>query len=199
LAATKNAEAQSGKTRKEPRLLTFEPSARSQKVQEAFDSMGIGEIAEVRNSLSQPGLLAVDEKFDLAFVDGDHSFTGALLDILLAGRLLHEQGIIVVQDAISQRIAAAPEVEEAILTAEAAGWCDVFFINTSTGLAILRKTEKWPTLDMDRMHKWIEIYEAAAKFYHRDYREFMGCRDLWIIWNDVLAFLNAGRVVLKYF
>jgi hypothetical protein len=45
-----------------------------------------------------PRLLAEGRRFDLAFIDGNHRFEGVFLDLIYAGRLLVEGGIVFVDD-----------------------------------------------------------------------------------------------------
>ena len=46
-----------------------------------------------------PRLLAEGRRFDLAFLDGNHRFEGVFLDLVYAGRLLEEGGIVFADDA----------------------------------------------------------------------------------------------------
>jgi predicted O-methyltransferase YrrM len=62
-----------------------------------------------RSELALPRLLQAGERFDFAFVDGNHRFDGAFLDLVYLGRLLEPGRLIVVDDcqlpAISRSVA----------------------------------------------------------------------------------------------
>jgi predicted O-methyltransferase YrrM len=62
---------------------------------------GVGEVVEVIEEESQialPRLVAEGRGFDFAFVDGDHRFEGAFLDIYFMTRLVRPGGLVVVDD-----------------------------------------------------------------------------------------------------
>jgi predicted O-methyltransferase YrrM len=54
---------------------------------------------ESRSESALPQLIAHGERFDFAFIDGDHRFESAFLDIFFARRLLGPSKLIVVDDA----------------------------------------------------------------------------------------------------
>jgi predicted O-methyltransferase YrrM len=178
------------------RFLTFEISDRAKEVAAYYEMHNVSGIAEVRQEPSQSGLLNVNEAFDLAFVDGEHSFVGCLLDTLLTGRLLPSEGFIVIQDAISHRIAAAPEVEECILSMVESGWCEAVWINTSTGLVIMRKTLNWPEISIDKLAEWVDDYMGLLKFYRRIYREFIEARDVRYLADHIMKELGGTRILI---
>lgn len=69
---------------------------------ENLEKAGIRDIVEFHAEESQivlPRLLADGRRFDLAFIDGTHRFEGVFLDLIYAGRLLEEGGIVFVDDA----------------------------------------------------------------------------------------------------
>jgi predicted O-methyltransferase YrrM len=62
---------------------------------------GIADLVEVVREPSQtclPRLLEADERYDLAFVDGDHRFEAAFIDIYFLSRLVRPGGLIVIDD-----------------------------------------------------------------------------------------------------
>jgi predicted O-methyltransferase YrrM len=68
----------------------------------ALEEAGVREIVEFHPEESQvvfPRLLAEGRRFDLAFLDGNHRFEGVFLDLVYAGRLLAEGGIVFADDA----------------------------------------------------------------------------------------------------
>jgi predicted O-methyltransferase YrrM len=69
---------------------------------ENLEEAGVREMVEFHPQESQivlPRLLADGRRFDLAFIDGTHRFEGVFLDLIYAGRLLEERGIVFVDDA----------------------------------------------------------------------------------------------------
>ena len=52
-----------------------------------------------RSELALPELIRRGETFDLAFIDGDHHFDGAMIDMFYALRLVKAGGLIVLDDA----------------------------------------------------------------------------------------------------
>jgi predicted O-methyltransferase YrrM len=68
---------------------------------EILEDAGVRDLVEFYAEESQivlPRLLAEDRRFDLAFLDGNHRFEGVFLDLVYAGRLLREGGIVFVDD-----------------------------------------------------------------------------------------------------
>ena len=68
----------------------------------ALEAAGVRELVEFHEEESQlvfPRLLAEGRRFDLAFLDGNHRFEGVFLDLVYAGRLLEEGGIVFADDA----------------------------------------------------------------------------------------------------
>jgi predicted O-methyltransferase YrrM len=71
---------------------------------------GVRDLVELHAEESQivlPRLLAEGRRFDLAFVDGNHRFEGVFLDLVSAGRLLAEGGVVFVDDAQLAGVAKA--------------------------------------------------------------------------------------------
>lgn len=67
-----------------------------------LDDAGVRDLVEFYPEESQitlPRFLAEGRRFDLAFLDGNHRFEGVLLDLVYAGRLLKEGGVVFVDDA----------------------------------------------------------------------------------------------------
>jgi predicted O-methyltransferase YrrM len=56
------------------------------------------EVIEEESALALPELVRAGREFDLAFVDGDHRFESALLDLTFMDRLVRPGGLIVVDD-----------------------------------------------------------------------------------------------------
>ena len=66
-----------------------------------LDQAGVRSFVEFHEQESQivlPRLLEEGRMFDLAFVDGNHRFEAVFLDLVYAGRLLREGGVVVVDD-----------------------------------------------------------------------------------------------------
>ena len=56
------------------------------------------EVIEEESQLALPRLVSEGRTFDLAFVDGDHRFEAALIDLYFMTRLVRPQGLIVMDD-----------------------------------------------------------------------------------------------------
>lgn len=68
---------------------------------EILEKAGVRDLVEFFPEESQvvlPRLLTEGREFDLAFIDGNHRFEGVFLDLIYSGRLLHEGGIVFVDD-----------------------------------------------------------------------------------------------------
>jgi predicted O-methyltransferase YrrM len=68
---------------------------------QTLEDAGVRDLVEFHPEESQitlPRLLADGQRFDLAFIDGNHRFEGVLLDLVYAGRLLKEGGVLFVDD-----------------------------------------------------------------------------------------------------
>ena len=66
-----------------------------------IDDAGLGELVEFHAEASEfalPRFLAEGRRFDLAFVDGNHRFDGVFLDLIYLGRLVHDGGIVFIDD-----------------------------------------------------------------------------------------------------
>ena len=56
------------------------------------------EVIEEESQIALPRLVSEGRSFDLAFVDGDHRFEGAFLDLYFMTRLVRPGGLVVVDD-----------------------------------------------------------------------------------------------------
>jgi predicted O-methyltransferase YrrM len=68
---------------------------------QTLEDAGVRDLVEFHAEESQivlPRLLAQERQIDLAFIDGNHRFEGAFLDLVYSGRLLVEGGIVFVDD-----------------------------------------------------------------------------------------------------
>ena len=59
---------------------------------------GLAEVIEEESQLALPELVRQGREFDLAFIDGDHRFESALLDLVFLDRLVRPGCLIVVDD-----------------------------------------------------------------------------------------------------
>ena len=59
---------------------------------------GVVEVIEEESQLALPDLLRQGQRFDLAFIDGDHRFEGVFLDLVFMARLVRPGGLIVIDD-----------------------------------------------------------------------------------------------------
>lgn len=69
---------------------------------QVLEDAGVRDLVEFYPEESQiilPRFLAEGRRFDLAFIDGNHRFEGVILDLVYAGRLLKEGGVVFVDDA----------------------------------------------------------------------------------------------------
>jgi predicted O-methyltransferase YrrM len=68
---------------------------------ETLERAGVGDLVRLYQEESQvvlPRLLHEGRGFDLAFIDGNHRFEAVFLDLIYAGRLVAESGIVFVDD-----------------------------------------------------------------------------------------------------
>lgn len=75
-----------------------------------LEDAGVRHLVELHEEESQivlPRFLTEGRSFDLAFLDGNHRFEAVFLDLIYAGRLLKERGIIFVDDVQLPGIRAA--------------------------------------------------------------------------------------------
>jgi len=66
-----------------------------------LEEAGVRDLVEFHEEESQdvfPRLLAGGREFDLAFIDANHRFEGAFLDLYYAGRLVRDRGVVFVDD-----------------------------------------------------------------------------------------------------
>lgn len=117
-----------------------------------IDDAGLGELVEFHAEASEialPRFLAERRQFDLAFVDGNHRFDGAFLDLIYLGRLVREGGIIFVDDFQLPGIAKA-----------------VSFCTTNLGWTIENIATN------DDVHRWAVVRTASVRL-ERDYKYFV--------------------------
>jgi methyltransferase family protein len=68
---------------------------------QVLEEAGVRDLVEFHEAESQtvfPRLLAEGRQFDLAFIDGNHRFEAVFLDLIYAGRLVKEGGVVFVDD-----------------------------------------------------------------------------------------------------
>ena len=65
---------------------------------ERAGATGIVELVEEESSVGLPRLFAGGERFDLAFIDGDHRFDPAFVDLYYATRMVRPGGLILMDD-----------------------------------------------------------------------------------------------------
>jgi predicted O-methyltransferase YrrM len=68
---------------------------------ETLERAGVGNLVRLHQEESQvvlPRLLDEGQRFDLAFIDGNHRFEAVFLDLVYAGRLVAEGGTVFVDD-----------------------------------------------------------------------------------------------------
>lgn len=111
---------------------------------------GLVEFYEEESQIVLPRLLEEGRRFDLAFIDGNHRFEAVFLDLIYAGRLVREGGIVFVDDAQLRAVTRAIEfcVENLTWTVEESG---------SEG----------------RDHSWRVLRTGPSQRWHRSYMEFV--------------------------
>jgi predicted O-methyltransferase YrrM len=119
------------------------------------------EVIEEESQLALPRLVSEGRAFDLAFVDGDHRFESALIDLYFMTRLVRPEGLIVMDDMWlpSIRTAVAYVERNFGLTLEPDALPDGFRWRSrpwrrgvpggSGGLAVLRCPARRPALRWD--------------------------------------------------
>jgi predicted O-methyltransferase YrrM len=119
------------------------------------------EFIEEESQLALPRLVSEGRSFDLAFVDGDHRFESALLDLYFMTRLVRPEGLIVMDDMWmpSIRTAVAYAERNLELTLEPDALPDAFgwrrrpwrrgVPSGNGGLAVLRCPAQRPELRWD--------------------------------------------------
>lgn len=68
---------------------------------ETLAAAGVSELVELHeepSELALPRLVGEGRRFDLAFLDGNHRFEGVFCDLVHAGRLVREGGVVFVDD-----------------------------------------------------------------------------------------------------
>ena len=79
---------------------------------QTLEEAGVGDLVEFHERESQvvlPRLLDEGRQFDLAFIDGNHRFEAVFLDLVYAGRLVKEGGVVFVDDVQLQAVSRAVE------------------------------------------------------------------------------------------
>jgi predicted O-methyltransferase YrrM len=119
------------------------------------------EVIEEESQLALPRLVAEGRTFDLAFIDGDHRFESALMDLYFMTRLVRPEGLIVMDDTWmpSIRTAVAYAERNLALTLEPEAIPDAFrwrprlwrrgVPRGAGGLAVLRCPAQRPELRWD--------------------------------------------------
>jgi predicted O-methyltransferase YrrM len=117
-----------------------------------LEEAGVRDLVEFYEEESQivlPKLLSEGRQLDLAFVDGNHRFEGAFLDLIYSGRLLKEGGIVFIDDT------QFPGVRRA-----------VDFCVTNLGWTIeSRGTEG--------THQWVVLRTGSSDVFLRPHDEFV--------------------------
>jgi predicted O-methyltransferase YrrM len=119
------------------------------------------QVIEEESQLALPRLVAEGRTFDLAFIDGDHRFESALMDLYFMTRLVRPEGLIVMDDTWmpSIRTAVAYAERNLALTLEPEAIPDAFrwrprlwrrgVPRGAGGLAVLRCPAQRPELRWD--------------------------------------------------
>lgn len=107
------------------------------------------EFYEEESQITLPRLVGEGRQVDLAFLDGNHRFEGVFLDLIYAGRLVKEGGVVFVDDVQLRGIARA-----------------VNFCVTNLG---------WTREDggEESAHAWVVLRPGSRQTYLRPYTEFV--------------------------
>jgi predicted O-methyltransferase YrrM len=119
---------------------------------QTLEEAGVRDLVEFYAEESQivlPRLLAEGRQFDLAFLEGNHRFEGIFLDLVYAGRLLKEGGVIFVDDA------QLPGVQRAVR-----------FCTTNLGWTIEDEGH-------EGVHEWLVLRTGSHDAFLRPYAEFV--------------------------
>jgi len=119
---------------------------------ETLERAGVGDLVHMCQEESQvvlPRLLDERQRFDLAFIDGNHRFEAVFLDLIYAGRLVAEGGIVFVDDTHLPAIRRAIE-----FCVDNLGWEPVG--EGSEGTA----------------HEWTVLRTGPRSLLHRPFTEF---------------------------
>jgi hypothetical protein len=79
---------------------------------QALERAGVDDLVHLHQEESQvvlPRLLDEGQRFDLAFIDGNHRFEAVFLDLIYVGRLVAEGGVVFADDAQLPSIRRAVE------------------------------------------------------------------------------------------
>lgn len=118
-----------------------------------LEDAGVRDLVELHEEPSEfvlPRLLADRRRFDFAFVDGSHRFEAVLLDLIFAGRLVREHGVVFADDA------QIPSVRKA-----------VDFCRTNLG---------WRVEDdgtEGEAHHWVVMRTGTTAVFARPYTDFV--------------------------
>jgi predicted O-methyltransferase YrrM len=117
-----------------------------------LDEAGVADVVEFHESRSEivlPRFLEERRSFDLAFVDGNHRFDGAFLDLTYLGRLVKPGGVVFVDDN------QLPAIERAVS----------FFVR-NVGWEVLEVS------DADPLHGWVVLRTSDGPD-ERDFDHFV--------------------------
>jgi predicted O-methyltransferase YrrM len=117
-----------------------------------LEEAGVRDLVEFYEEESQivlPRLLAQGRRFDFAFLDGNHRFEGVFLDLIYAGRLLKERGVIFVDDTQLRGVRRAVDFCVANL-----GW-----VADDEG--------------KEGIHEWLVVRTGAPDVFRRSFDEFV--------------------------
>jgi len=120
---------------------------------QVLEEAGVRDRVEFHAEESQvvlPRLLAEGRRFDLAFLDGNHRFEGVFLDLVYAGRLLKQRGLVFVDDV------QLPGVRKA-----------VSFCAANLGWTIEEEGEE------GALHRWIVLRTGPPDVFLRPFDQFV--------------------------
>ena len=117
---------------------------------EAAGVLDLVEFYEEESQVVLPRLLDAGRRFDLAFIDGNHRFEAVFLDLIYAGRLVREGGIVFVDDS------QMPAVDRAIE-----------FCVTNLTWAVEESASEGPE------HAWRVLRTGPAERWRRPFKEFV--------------------------
>ena len=119
---------------------------------ETLERAGVGDLVhlyQVESQVVLPRLLDEGQRFDLAFIDGNHRFEAVFLDLVYAGRLVAEGGVVFVDDT------QLPAIRRAIeFCVDNLGWEPVGAGSEGTA------------------HEWTVLRTGPRSLLHRPFTEF---------------------------
>ena len=89
---------------------------------EAAGVLDLVEFYEEESQVVLPRLLDAGRRFDLAFIDGNHRFEAVFLDLIYAGRLVREGGIVFVDDSQMPAVEGPEHAWRVLRTGPAERW-----------------------------------------------------------------------------